>query len=96
MTVAMLNSMRSDDQFYILWDMVILKAEELGVSEPQLPRQRKLPHRYDDGSSIGDFTSTPKAHFKPAYFEAINLITNCSRNGSTNPVTGSTDHWILY
>ena len=71
MTVAMLNSMRSDDQFYILWDMVILKAEELGVSEPQLPRQRKLPHRYDDGSSSGDFTSTPKAHFKPAYFEAI-------------------------
>ena len=34
MTVATLNSMRSDDQFDLFWDLVILKAEQLGVSEP--------------------------------------------------------------
>ena len=73
MTVATLNSMRSDDQF----DLVNLKAEKVGVSEPQLLQQRKLPRKYDDSSSRGVFPSTPKEHFKPACFEAIDLITNC-------------------
>ena len=85
MTVATLNSMRSDDQFDLFWDLVVLKAEELGVDEPKLPRKRKLPHRYDDGSSSGDFPSPPKAHFKPAYFEAIDLITNCIQERFDQP-----------
>ena len=85
MTVATLNSMRSDDQFDRFWDLAILKAEELGISEPQLPRQRKLPHRYDDGSASGHFPSTPKAHFKPAYFEAIDIITNCVQERFDQP-----------
>ena len=85
MTVATLNSMHSDDQFNLFWDVVVLKAEQLGVDEPQLPRRRKLPRRYDDGSSSGDFPSTPKAHFKPVYFEAIDLITNCIQERFDQP-----------
>ena len=85
MTVATLNLMRSDDQFDLFGDMVCFKAEELSVNEPQLPRQRKLPRRYDGGSSSGDFPSTPKAHFKPAYFEAIDLITNCVQEWFDQP-----------
>ena len=54
MIVATLNSMCSDDQFDLFGDI------ELSVSEAQLPWQRKLPRRYDDGSSSGDFHSTPK------------------------------------
>ena len=77
MTVATFNSIRSDGQFDLFWDLVILKANKLGVNEPQLPRRRKLPRRFDDGSSGGEFPSPPKAHFKQAYFEAIDLITNC-------------------
>ena len=85
MTVATLNSMRSDDQFNLFWDLVVLKAEELSVDEPKLPRKRKLPHRYDDSSSSGDFPSTPKAYFKPAYFEAIDLVTNCIQERFDQP-----------
>ena len=85
MTVATLNSMRSDDRFDLFWDLAILNAEELGISEPQLPRQRKLPRRYDDGSASAHFPSTPKAHFKPAYFEAIDLITNCVQERFDQP-----------
>ena len=85
MTVATLNSMRSDDHFDLYGDVVILKAEELSVSEPQLPRQRKFPRRYDDGSSSGDYTPTPKADFKPAYFEAIDLIINCIQERFDQP-----------
>ena len=53
MTVATFNSIRSDGQFDLFWDLVILKANKLGVNEPQLPRRRKLPRRFDDGSSGG-------------------------------------------
>lgn len=53
------------------------QGRKLHVSQPQLPRKRKLPRRYGDGLAGGDFLSTPKAHFKPANFEAIDLITNC-------------------
>ena len=88
MTFATLNSMRSDDHFYLFGDVVILKVEELSVSEPQLPGQKKLPRRYDDGSSSGDFPSTPKAHFKADYFEAIDLITNCVQERFDQPVYG--------
>ena len=85
MTVTTLNSLSSDDQFDRFWDLAILKAGKLGVNEPQLPRQRKLPRRYDDGLASGDFPSTPKAHFKPVYFEAIDLITNCVQEQFDQP-----------
>ena len=78
MTVATLKLMCSNDQFDEFWDQTLLnKAEELGVSEPQLPQQRKVPSRYESGTVSGDFPSTPKTHFKPIYFETIDLITNC-------------------
>ena len=38
-----------------------------------------------DGSASGHFPSTPKAHFKPAYFEAIDLITNCVQERFDQP-----------
>ena len=85
MTVATMTSMRSDDQFDLFWDNVILKAEECGVDEPRLAWQRKLPRRFDDGLSGGDFPSTPKAHFKQVYFEAIDLITNCVQERFNKP-----------
>ncbi len=61
MTVTTLKSIRSDEQFDQFWEVVVTKAETLGVSEPQLPRHRKLPCRFDDWSSAGDFADTPKA-----------------------------------
>ena len=77
MTVATMTSMRSDDQFNDFWHLVIHKTQERGISEPQLPRQRKLPRRLDDGISEGYFPSTPMEHFKKIYYEAIDLIVNC-------------------
>ena len=77
MTIITLKSMRSDEQFDLFWDLVILKAKELDVDDPQLPRRRKLPRRLDDGLSAGAFPSTPKEHFRQVYFEALDLIVNC-------------------
>ena len=74
MTIATLNSICNYGQFDLFWDLAILKAKELGVGEPQLPRRRKVPPRLDDGSSSGEFPSTAKAHFKQAFFEATDQL----------------------
>ena len=57
----------------------------MDVSGPQLPRQRKLPRRYDDGSFRGDFHRTPKEYYKQYYFEAIDLIINCIQDRFDQP-----------
>lgn len=85
MTVATLNSVRSDERFDQFWEVVTKKADKLGVNEPRLPRRRKLPRRFDDGLSGGDFMATPKAHFKRCYFEAIDLIINCIQDRFDQP-----------
>lgn len=35
------------------------KAESLDIEEPRLPRQHKTPKRFDDGTSAGEFHSSP-------------------------------------
>ena len=85
MTVVTLNSKHNDDQFDRFWDLAILQPEELSVSEPQLPWQSKLPHRYDNGSTSRDFPSTPEAHFILAYSDATDLIANCVQERFNQP-----------
>ena len=82
-TVATLNSMRSDDHFDLYGDVVILKAEELSVSEPQLPRQRKLPRRYDDGTFlfiILIFTASISPHYNNNLCMYLCLIIDLNGN----------------
>ena len=43
------------------------QKNSVAIIKLQLPRQRKLPRRYDNGSASGHSPSTPKAHFKPVY-----------------------------
>ena len=57
----------------------------IGVKGPQLYRCRKLPQRFDEGLSSGDYAATPKAHFKRCYFEAVDLIVNCIKDWFDQP-----------
>ena len=43
MTVQALNSIRSETNYKLFWKKVTHLAEKLEVSEPALPRQRKVP-----------------------------------------------------
>ena len=54
MTVTTLKSLRTDDQFTAFWDVVIKAQQDLDVCDPELPRRRKVPNRYDD-SAPSDF-----------------------------------------
>lgn len=61
----------------LFWKRVDLKIKELNVDEPQLPRQRKAPKRYDDGLSTGYFRGSTKEHYKQICYEALDLIISC-------------------
>ena len=53
------------------------KAKQWRVNEPELSRRRKIPKRFDDGLSGGAFPDTPKSYYRQAYYEGLDLITNC-------------------
>ncbi len=76
MTVATLKSIRNDESYDGFWKSVTLKATHFAVSEPKLPRRRKIPKRYDSGSHSGDYHTTPESYYKQLYFEAFDLIIN--------------------
>ena len=51
MTVQTLKSLRSDSNYKLFWKKVTNLAEKLEVSEPALPRRRKVPKRFEDGTA---------------------------------------------
>ncbi len=59
-------------------------ATECDVDDPQLPRQRKRPRRYDDGASA-DFPITVEDMYRRVYFEVLDLITETIKNRFDQP-----------
>ena len=58
-----LKSIRDEKMFDLFWAKVSSTAEPLDdVEEPQLPCRRKIPKRFDDGTS-GHFHSTSKVYY---------------------------------
>lgn len=80
MTVQTLQTLRSDQSFDLFWSKVNHFASSHDVSEPQLPRKRKKPRRFEEGVSAGEFHETPKQYYRQHYFEAIDLIVNCTQD----------------
>jgi hypothetical protein len=75
MTVATLKSIRTDEMFQLFWEKTTRQADHLGVKEPELPRRRKRPRRYeDDGASSGDFQETVEGLYRCIYYEALDLV----------------------
>ncbi len=85
MTVDTLSSLRNDASFDLFWAKVNDKATKLGVNDPQLPRKRKPPARYDDGLSQAEFHDNPKSYFRQIYFEALDLIISCITDRFSQP-----------
>ena len=50
-------------------------TSELDVKEPQLPRRRKVPLRYESGKAPAEYHSTPKVYYRQIFYEALDLIT---------------------
>ena len=83
--VETLKILRSEASFDEFWENICGEAEKAGVNEPQLPRKKRCPRRFDEGSS-GDFHDSPKSHYRQIYFEAFDLIVNDINHDLNNPV----------
>ena len=60
MTVKTLQSLRTDSNFDLFWRKAEIARQKLDVNDPELPRKRKLPKRFEDGSAEPEFSSDCK------------------------------------
>ena len=49
--------------FDLFWGKVATFADSVRIEEPQLPRRRKRPARFDDGNNQ-HFHESPKQHYR--------------------------------
>lgn len=76
LTTQTLQSIRSDEMYELFWLKVTKLAEDLDADPPILPRRRKRPKKYDQGSAEPEYPESPKASFRASYFEALDLAIN--------------------
>ena len=75
LTKRALQSIRTDQCFQAFYESVIRKKERFpAVSEPVLPRKRRVPVRFEIGTASGNFPETVQDHYRRIYFEALDLI----------------------
>ena len=70
LTVKTLEKIRTDDAFVLFWKKAGLVRSQHNVSEPEQPRRRKTPCRYEVGESLGDFHDTPEAYYEATILES--------------------------
>jgi len=58
------------NHFAEFWAAVVAEAEKLGLDEPSVPRKRRIPRRFDDGSE-GHTFPTPERFYQQQYFALI-------------------------
>ena len=50
------------------------------MDEPELPRKRNAPRRFEVGTGESSFSTTPEDLYRQKYMEAIDLVVNFIRN----------------
>ena len=76
MMVRTLQSLRNEEHFDSFWSIVsqAQQSNDVDVDEPALPRKRRAPRRVDDGNAPAEFPVDCKAHYRQAYFEALDNV----------------------
>ena len=74
MMVSTLTKIRTDKSFILFWDSAQKKATEFDVSDPVLPRRRKMPQRYETGSATAHFPTTAEDYYRQIYFEVLDNV----------------------
>ena len=86
LTVTTLRSLRSESMYKLFLEKVTKIAASLGVTEPKLPRRRKVPRRMEVGSvDTHSFPSTMEDYYRQMYFVSLDLITTCICNRFYQP-----------
>ena len=71
MCTAVFEKIRTDLCFDQFWGLVERTRESLNVCEPVLPRRRKRPRRYEDGTAEPYQPDEPKVYYRQIYFQSI-------------------------
>ena len=75
LTTEALKRMINDDSFKVFYETVLKKKQSfLYVSEPELPRKRRAPARFEVGQGALSFLKTSEELYQRVYFEALDLI----------------------
>ena len=73
-TKEVLGSIRSEEKFDLFWEKVTSLTADVDVNDPILPRKRKVPRRFEDGSAQPEYDGSPKDMYRRIYFEALDLL----------------------
>ena len=73
LTVRTLKAMRTEASFALFFDLVGRFRELTGTDPPVLPRKRRAPQRYEVGSAEGSHSTTVEDHYRPQYYEALDI-----------------------
>ena len=72
MTIQTLKTLRTDASFNLFWAKITKRASDVGVRQPVLPRQRRVPLRYDIGDpSAAHHPPDVQSHYRVIYFQAV-------------------------
>lgn len=73
-TKEVLQTIRSEESFNLFWEKVISLASKFDISDPVLPRKRKVPKQFDDGNAEPEYDGSPKNMYRRIYFESLDLL----------------------
>ena len=72
-TKRTLASIRNEENFDNFWGKVSKLASEVDVNDPVLPRRKKVPRRFEEGTAPPEYHSDPKDMYRQVYYEALDL-----------------------
>ena len=81
----MLEGIRTDEAFHLLWQNILKLQKHHGVHEPELPRKRKVPARYEIGTGEGQHSDTVEDVYRPVYFECLDFVVTYIRDRFNQP-----------
>lgn len=74
-TVTTLKKDRNEANFDLFWEHTLLRKVGLDVNDPVLPRKRKIPARFEHGSSsTHSFFETPKEFYRQKYLNVYDFV----------------------
>ena len=67
----------NEDSFDLFWNHTLMRQAKMDVNDLVLPRKRKTPTRFEQGSSVTyAFFESPKDFYRQKYYDAYDFIIN--------------------
>ena len=83
--VKSLETFRNEESFDLFWQLLDKQRERTEVSDPSLPRNRKIQKRLEDcfgygTSDTSHFPDTPKSHYRCMYLDVLDNLIQCIKD----------------